>query len=325
MYRLTMILIWGLLLFSGYWFAGAQLVQTGADRAARLLADQGVDMQVGSVATTGFPAQFATTVTDVQLVHADWAWQGAAVDVQADSLRPFAVNLTFPTEQTLRIAGQTLRATSEDWQAEASVRPTARLAFDRGSLRMGRTEIVSDDGWQLGLRRMAATLALAPGQTARYDARIEAEEISLPAVLRNRIDPQGQLGVQVTSVRGAAQVGLARPLDRNLQGRVPDVDHLALDNLQINWGPVTVQMSGDVAVDAAGVPTGQIMLRTRQWATVVDLMIAADVIDARIADTVTRLAGFAADAEGMLEIPVAFQDGVTLVGGVPVGPAPRLR
>lgn len=325
MYRLVVTLIWAVLLFCGYWFGASQLLQAGPDRAAGVLARDGVDLRYGSVATTGFPAQFELVVTDVELAHSDWTWQGARLDMKADSLHPLAVNVTLPQEQTLRIAGQTLRVTSEDWQAEASVRPTARLSFGSGSLRMGRTEIVSDDGWQLGLRRLAATLALVAGQTASYDARIEAEDIVLPAALRNRIDPQGQLGPQIALVSGMAELTLAQPLDRNLQGRLPDLDRLALDDLRLAWGPVTAQMAGEIAVDAAGIPTGQITLRTRQWETVVDLLIAADVIDAGIADTVTGLAGFMADADGMLTIPAAFRDGVMLLGPVPVGPAPRLR
>ncbi|WP_322890748.1 MULTISPECIES: DUF2125 domain-containing protein [unclassified Yoonia] len=325
MYRLVVTLIWAVLLFSGYWFAASQVLLSGPDRAAGVLARDGVDLRYGSVATTGFPARFEMAVTDVELAHADWTWRGARLDVQADSLRPLAVNVTLPQEQTLRFAGQTLRVTSEDWQAEASVRPTARLSFDSGSLRMGRTEVMSDDGWQLALRRLDATLDLVGDQGARYDARIVAEDIALPDVLRDRIDPQGLLGAQVASLSGAGRMTLSRPLDRNLQGRFPDVDRLALEDLRIAWGPVTAQMAGEIAVDAAGIPTGQITLQTRQWKAVVDLLIAADVIDAGIAETVTRLAGFMADADGMLTIPVAFQDGVTLVGLVPVGPAPRLR
>ncbi|WP_019955887.1 DUF2125 domain-containing protein [Yoonia vestfoldensis] len=325
MSRLIAILIWAALLYSGYWVAASQLLQAGPDRAAVRLADDGVDLRFGSVATTGFPARFDTRLTDVRLAHAGWSWQGARLDVQADSLRPLAVNVTFPHDQTLVIAGQTLRVTSEDWQADASVRPTARLAFDRGSLRMGRTDVLSDAGWHLGLARFDASLALVGDHSARYDARIEAEDIALPAGLRDQIDPAGRLGAQVAAIRGIARLTLARPLDRNLQGRFPDLDHLMLDDLRIDWGPVTAEMSGEIDVDAAGLPTGQIMLRTRQWETMVDLLVAGDVIDAGIARTVTRLAGFMANADGMLDIPVAFQDGVTLVGLVPVGPAPRLR
>jgi hypothetical protein len=325
MHRLMMILIWATLLFSGYWFAGSQLLQAGPDKAAELLADEGVELRVGSVATTGFPARFDTRLTDVRLVHEAWAWQGARLNVQADSLHPLAVNLIFPEEQVLTIAGQTLRVTSDDWQADASVRPTARLSLDRGSLQMGRTDIVSDKGWTMGLSRLATSLALVGDRGARYDARLDAEDIILPATLRDQIDPQGRLGPEVRSVRGIGRLTLARPLDRNLQGQMPDLTHMALEALRIDWGPVTAEMSGEVSIDAAGIPTGQIMLRTRQWETAVDLLMTAGVIDARVAETITRLAEFMADADGMLSIPVAFQEGVMLVGLVPVGPAPRLR
>lgn len=323
--RLTKILILAVLLFGGYWFAGSQLLQAAPDRAARLLAAQGVDMQVGSVTTTGFPAKFQTRLGDLRLTHAAWAWQGTGLELQADSLRPLAVNVTLPPEQDLRIAGQSLHITSAAWQIAAALRPSTRLPFDRASLRMGRSEIASEAGWQMGLRALAMTLALAPDQETIYDATLTAEAITFPALMRDQIDPQGQLGPQLDAVRGAARLTLARPLDRNLQGQLPDLDHIALDDLQIDWGPVTVQMSGDIAVDAAGMPTGVIMLRTRQWQIVIDLLIASGVIDAGLAQTVTRFAGFMVDGDGVLNLPLTFQDGVALVGPVPVGPAPRLR
>ena len=84
-------------------------------------------------------------------------------------------------------------------------------------------------------------------------------------------------------------------------------------------------MSGDIAIDAAGMPTGVIMLRTRQWQTVIDLLITSGTIDAGLAQTVTRLAGFLVDGNGVLNIPLAFQDGIMLAGPMPIGPVPRLR
>lgn len=325
MYRLTMIVILAVLLFSGYWFAGSQLLQAAPDRTARLLAAEGVDLQVGSVATTGFPARFDTGLTDLRLTHPAWAWQGARLDIQADSLRPLAATVTFPSEQTLRIAGQSLRVTSQDWQISAALQPTTRLAFDRGSLRMANSEVVSDAGWQTGLGGLVAIIALAADQEAIYAMTLTADDITFPRLLRDQIDPQGTLGPQLDAVRGAARLTLARPLDRNLQGRLPDLDHVALDDLQIDWGPVTVQMSGDIAIDAAGMPTGVIMLRTRQWQTVIDLLITSGTIDAGLAQTVTRLAGFLVDGNGVLNIPLAFQDGIMLAGPMPIGPVPRLR
>jgi hypothetical protein len=172
---------------------------------------------------------------------------------------------------------------------------------------------------------LAATIASAADQEAIYDVTLTADSITFHRLLRDQIDPQGTLGPQLDAVRGAARLTLARPLDRNLQGQLPDLDHIALDDLQIDWGPVTLQMSGDIAIDAAGMPTGVIMLRTRQWQTVIDLLIAARIIDAGLAQTVTRLAGFMVDGDGVLNIPLAFQDGIMLAGPVPVGPVPRLR
>jgi hypothetical protein len=325
MRRLIPMLIWAALLYSGYWVAASQLLRTGPDRAVAVLAQEGVALDFGSVTTSGFPARFDTQITDLRLVHADWSWQGKALDLQADSYRPLAVNLIFPQEQTLTIAGQTLRIISQDWQAEAAVRPTAMLSFDRGRVAMGHTEVMSSDGWTLGLADLTASLAHAGGGAATYDADLAARQVDLPAALRDRIDPRGVLGPQVRAITGAARLTLARPLDRDLQGRLPDVDQVILQDLRLDWGPVTAQMSGEIAIDATGLPTGQFMLRTRQWQQVVDVLISAGVIDAAMSTTITRLAGYMADADGMLTVPVAFQDGVTLVGLVPVGPAPRLR
>lgn len=325
MRRVLSLLVWGALLYSGYWFAGSQALQHGAQSAAVALAEDGVDLDYGSVTVAGYPARFDMALADVSASAAGWGWHAPSLRIEADSYRPLSVNLTFPQEQRVTFAGQSFQVRSDNWQADASVRPNAMLSFDRGQVRMGRTEVVSDQGWQLGLARLDASLALVGGQGASYDARLDAEQIDLPADLRERIDPAGRLGPHVAAVNGAARLTLARPLDRDLQGRLPDLDNIALDDLRFDWGPVSVQLTGDIAIDRAGMPTGQMTLRTRQWQAVVEVLTGAGIIDARIADTVTRLAGYMADADGLLTVPVAFQDGVTLVGLVPVGPAPRLR
>ncbi|MFN3663868.1 DUF2125 domain-containing protein [Yoonia sp.] len=313
------------LIYSVYWFAASQVLRAGADKAAVALAEEGIDLRIGAVDTAGFPARFDLALRDVQIAQAGWGWQGAVLHVQADSYNPLAVQLAFPLEQTLVLGGQTLRVTSQDWRADAAVRPNARLSFDRGHVQMGQTIAVSDAGWQMGLAQMHAGLAHVAGTSASYDADLAAERIDLPLVLRDRIDPAGRLGPQVGSVSGNSRLTFARPLDRDLRGVLPDLDHLALHDLRLDWGPVAVAASGDIAIDSAGLPTGQITLRTGQWEILVDVLTSAGVIDTGVASTISRLAGFMADADGVLTVPVTFQDGVMLVALVPVGPAPRLR
>lgn len=322
-------LIWGLvwlgLLYSGYWFAVSQILQTGADRAGALLADQGADLTIGSVTTTGYPVRFDTVLHDLHLAGTDWAWHAPQITLQADSYRPLSLGMRFAQDQVLRLADQTLLLGGENWHAHIALRPTPLLAFDAGWLRMGAKTVVSDAGWQFDLGQLAAGLTDAGGLDPSYDAELTAERLVLPAPLRDQIDPAATLGPEIEAITGAARLVFAQPLDRDLQGALPDLDQITLHDLRFDWGSVTLQASGDVAIDSVGIPTGRIDLRSQQWGLLLDFLIAAGLIEPSVRNAITRVAGFMADADGVLTVPLVFQEGMMLVGPVPVGPAPRLR
>ncbi|WP_322895284.1 MULTISPECIES: DUF2125 domain-containing protein [unclassified Yoonia] len=325
MRRLFWTLIWVALIYSLYWFGVSQLLQTGVQRASAVLAEDGVDLTVGSVTTTGYPARFHTDLRDLRLVHPDWTWQAPQVRLQADSYRPLTVDVTFPQEQIISVAEQELRVSSDDGTAAVTLRPTGMLGLDRASLAITQMQVMSDAGWQLGLGQVTARLVHMGGPDAVYDVDFGVAQVTLPSGLLDQIDPDGSLGAELQSIAGAAHMTLAAPLDRNVQGSFPDIDHLDLRDLQVAWGPVMAEMSGEIAINAAGVPSGQIILRSGQWQILLAVLTRAGVIDERVATTMTRVARFMADADGVLSVPVAFRDGVMLVGPVPVGPAPVLR
>ena len=325
MRRLISLLIWIAALYSGYWFAVAQTLQFGSDKAVEALAETGVDLRFGSVTTTGYPSRFETTVTDLNVGHADWSWQGAQVVFYADSYRPLSITLRLSRDQLLAVAGQNLRISSEEFRSDLSLQPTPQLAFDKGQVILGATRLASDAGWQLDLGALTARLAQSNEGAAVYDADLTAKDLILPAILRDQIDPDAVLGADLRQIIGAAQLTLSDPLDRHLQGRPPSLDHIILHDLQIDWGPLTVALAGAVAFDADGIPEGQITLRTTEWQIVLDILTRAGLINAVATNSVTLLARFMADADGVLSLPFTFQDGITLLGPVPVGPAPRLR
>lgn len=325
MRRLIWILIWLGLIYSGYWFVVSQALQGAPDRAAAVLAGDGVDLSVGSVATTGYPSQFTTTISEPRLTGPDWTWQGPQMTLRAASYNPLAVAVVLPSQQSLTLAGQNLQVTSQDWQIDVALRPTLDLALDAVQVATGPIAAVSDADWQTQVARLQASLIRQDGQDRSYDADIDLAGLVLPATLAAHIDPTDALGPEIAALNGVGQLVFAAPLDRRLQGRMPMLDRITLDEMQLDWGPVTVNLAGTVTIDAAGLPSGQFTAQTGQWQIVLDVLTQAGVVDTRMAGTITRLAGFMAGADGVLSVPVVFRDGVMLIGPVPVGPAPRLR
>lgn len=325
MRRLFATFLFATVLYSVYWLAVSQAVRIGADQAVRTHADAGSLLQLGSVTTSGYPARFDILVRDPAVVHPDWTWQAAQITLQAQSYRPLTFALELPQNQQLSIAGESVQVTSRTLRAAFALRPHPDLDLVSGQVVMAGLSLGLGEWRQFGLAALEANLVQAAPGSGVYETDLAAAEITLPAAWRARIDPAGQLGETLQQISGGARLTLSAPLNRQRLGRLPDLDQLTLHDLRIEWGPLMLDLSGEIILDAVGVPTGQITLQTGQWQIVVDGLTQAGIITPRISTAISGLAGFLSGSDGILRIPVTFQDGVMLIASVPVGPAPVLR
>jgi hypothetical protein len=328
MRRLTFLVIFLSILYSGYWFVGARAVAYGTQTAITQARADGWGLTYAEITTIGFPSRFDTTLTDLSLSPQDEAWQWVApfVQVFALSYQPNRVIAAFADDQTVRIGNQTLQLTTDGLRASAGVAANTALSFDDATVEVGTAQVVSSFGWQVSADRALLAFRADPAAENRYDAYFDADQIVLPASVVQQIDPAGTLGAAVTRAVFDSVVTFDQPLDRHAfdgRGPEPKATRFTLRNLTLTWGLVEIRAQGAFDIDAQGNPDGRITFRTDQWREVIDLMVAAGVIDAGIAPTVVTFASAMATEGGAPEFPIVFNAGRMSLGLLPIGAAPQ--
>ncbi|MBR9843208.1 MAG: DUF2125 domain-containing protein, partial [Rhodobacteraceae bacterium] len=80
-------------------------------------------------------------------------------------------------------------------------------------------------------------------------------------------------------------------------------------------------------IDAAGYPQGEITLRATNWREIVALARQSEELPKAVIDGVEQGLEFLSAMAGnpkTLDIPLNFRGGLTRIGPVPIGPAPKI-
>lgn len=330
MRRLTFFVFFLAAVYSGYWFVGSRAVEAGARNAISRAQADGWQFSLTSLDTIGFPSRFDTTVMDIAVAPPDrrWAWQAPFVQVFALSYQPNRIIAAFANDQSVRIADQTITIASDGLRASVGVKADTDLTFDALTAEVGDVSLRSDFGWEISLDRALAAMRAHPQTQARYDLYLDAANVVLPAGVVRDIDQAAQLGDTISGIVFDAALLFDRPLDRHAfdgSGPAPLATNFTLNEFNMRWGRITIRADGDVAIDERGNLDGRIVFRSDQWREMIDIMVAAGIIDAGVAPTVTNVATAMALGGGTLELPLVFRNGTLFIGPLPVGSAPRLR
>lgn len=307
------------------WLALARAVHWGADRAAVVLAADGVDLRRADLRVSGYPSAIDARISDLALTgpQGRWAWHAPDLRLRADSWRPWDLQLDLPPLQQISWQGGTAQIASDAAQLRLRLRPDPALGLAQAGFMLTAVQLRHDAGWALGFGSASADLVQAG---AGYDARLGLRDLDLPAPWRAMIDLRGVLGQALVQLDGRAQLRFAQPLDRHWPaGRAPVPSQIDLADVTLAWGDIGLRLTGDLRVDAAGVADGQLELRTAQWPLILQMLTNAGVIDADMARNATRLAAFWVAGDGMLTLPVQITGGVVAVAGFAVLALPPLR
>ena len=328
MRRLTFLVLFIAAAYSAYWFIGSRAVENGTESIIAQARSDGWDLSYTTLNTTGFPSRFDTTVTDLSVSPSGegWQWSVPFLQVFALSYQPNRIIAAFSNEQSVRIGGQVIDIESDSLRASAGVSANSDLSFDDATVEVGALAAQSDFGWAVTMDRALGAFRTQPAAENRYDAYFEIEGITLPADVARQIDPSGTLGPVIANTVLDSAVTFDQPLDRHAfdgVGALPLATNFTLRNFTLHWGQVTVRAQGGFDIDAQGIPDGRITFRSEQWREMIEMMVAAGVIDPSIEPTVMNIASAMALGGGALELPLVFKGGAMSIGPLPIGPAPR--
>ena len=326
MKRLLVLIVALALGYSGYWFVGARTMKSTAIDTFADMQDAGWAVRYDKLNTRGFPSRFDTTVMDLDLQSPDGRIRYAApfLQVFALSYRPNHIIAAFPPTQEVTVAGTRIAFESEALKLSARLAADVDLSLEETTATAEVVRLLLPEGQRIKLG--PTLMALRAGATdTEFDAFARSETITLPIDLWRTMFPQEDLPLDIGEVRidaiittdtGISRTSLARPGG-------PRVTAIALKDAVMNWGDTVLALSGDLEIDTAGVPTGQLRVEMTAWEPLLTGLSNAGLIDANQLQLLENMGRAMAAGAETLDIPLTFRDGLIYIGPIPVGPVPR--
>tara|TARA_R110002051_G_scaffold93824_2_gene163617 strand:- start:35730 stop:36719 length:990 start_codon:yes stop_codon:yes gene_type:complete len=329
MRKLTILVLALAAIYSGYWFVGAAAVERTATAQIEQMRQDGWTLDYESLKTQGYPSRFDTTVTTFNVItpSGNLAWQAPFMEVLSLSYKPNEIILALPDRQNLTLGGVPLTLTSDRLRASATVAANTDIDLTRFTAEVRLMTADSASGTVFSLSN--ALIALRPTENAplSYDTFLNIDDLALPLPLRQIIDPTNKFPPILSQITIDASITTDRKLDRNviMDLRRPQIDALKLNGMTLAWGPLSLRGQGEVTIDPDGVPAGQFTLEAQNWREMVQMAVNAGLIERRVSNTLQNMGAILAGGSNNLSLPVSFQNGMMLIGPVPLGPAPRFR
>lgn len=329
MRRLTILVLALAAIYSGYWFIGAAAVERTATAQIAQMRLDGWTLDYESLNTRGYPSRFDTTVSTFNVIppSGDLAWQAPFVQVLSLSYKPNEVILALADRQDLTLGGVPMTLTSDGLRASALVAANTDLDLTRFTVEVGQMRADSSAGTMFSLSNALVALRAAKDAPLLYAAFADINDLALPVSLRQILDPAGNFPAILSQMTIDASITTDRKLDRNVitDLRRPQIDAFKLNGMTLAWGPLSLRGKGEVTIDRSGIPTGQFTLEAQNWREMVQMAVNAGLIEQGVSETLENMGTILAGGSNSLSLPVSFQNGLMLVGPVPVGPAPRFR
>lgn len=327
------ILIWLLVLgaagWSGYWFVASNGVGRGLETWLEARTAEGWQAE-GSVATTGFPMAFETTISDIALADPETglAWNAPELQLSAPAWAPTAVEARLPGTQTVSSPFERIDIDSEEMLARLSLDPGPDLTLIASEINMRGVSLASTADWTAALASGVLASQRAGSDALAHDIKFETRDFRPSGSVLLNLDPTGTLPDVFEELTVRARVTFDAPWDRRaIEERRPQITHVDLGGIRARWGRMEFQAAGEVSVNGDGIPEGRITVRADNWREMLAVGQATGLVPEAFAPTIERGLELLAELSGnpeTIDAPLSFQDGFVSFGPVPLGRAPRL-
>lgn len=316
--------------WSGWWLAGARWAEAGLGLWLDARRAEGWLAEAGAVRLAGYPLRFEMTIEGLDLADPETglSWSAPAFRLEAFGWNPTGVTAIWPASQVVATPEQRIEITASGMEAALALLPGPALTLDRAEAALAEAALISSAGWQARLAEARLSAARATGGENRLDLVFEVARLEPSAPLLALLDPAGRLPRTIDLVSVDATMGFDAPWDRYaVERRRPQPRALDLRRLKASWGRLDLEAAGDLAVDAEGIPTGEIQIRAVNWREMVAIGVDSGLIPEAFAGSLEsglELLAAAAGNPETLELPLGFRRGLVALGPIPLGPAPRL-
>ncbi|RKF13873.1 DUF2125 domain-containing protein [Roseovarius spongiae] len=333
MRTLLAIIVLAALGWAGYWFVGAGAARAGFtawfdDRRA-----EGWVADYADLSISGFPNRFDASFGDIALADpgTGLAWEAPFFQILALSYRPNHVIAIWPDTQLIATPLEKYQVASDDMRASLVLEPRLGLTLERAHFTSKGLRVTPEGQsapWRAAELRLAADRVPADARPD-YHLGFLAEALTPPGEWLSRFDPEGSLPDTFGLLRADLSVIFDKPWNRSaIEEARPQPRRIRLKLAEAMWGRLSLAAAGEVTVDEAGTPTGEIMVKARNWREMLRLARQSGALPETLAgpleDGLTMLSRLAGNPK-TLDIPLKFSGGRVWLGLAPIAAAPVLR
>ena len=330
---LTTVIIIAAAAWAGYWFIGQTGVQTGFTKWFEQRRAEGWMADYTDLTVQGFPNRFDTVITGLTLADPDTglAWNAPQFQINALSYRPNHVIAVWPATQRLSTPLEKYSVESNDMRASLVLDRSTALTVQRTTLTAEQLAIRPEaEGEATSVQALRLAADHVPLKNlATYRLGLAADGLAPALSWRDSVDPTGRLPETFDALSMDMTVTFDKPWDRTaIEDARPQPRQIDIRLAEARWGQLELQVAGEMEVDSTGHPTGDIMIKARNWRDILELAVNAGAMPKGMADTVGDGLGLIAQMAGnptTLDIPLGLRNGRVFLGPVPIGPAPNLR
>ncbi|QGX97376.1 DUF2125 domain-containing protein [Roseovarius faecimaris] len=319
--------------WSGYWYMASSGVQAGLARWLDERRAEGWVAETSEITVQGYPNRIDTTLSDIELADpaTGLAWSAKFLQILALSYRPNHVIAIWPPAQQLATPYDRFELASTDMRASLILMPNSELTLERLTLTADDLAITREDAnHSAELTRLTlAAERVAVDPEPNYRLGLAADGFAPALRWRTQIDPRGTLPETLDALTVDMTVTFDAPWDRFAIERArPQPRKIKLRLAEARWGQLELLVAGDLSVDEAGMPTGRLTVKARNWRDILDLGVASGAVPEGLAGSLRDGLGLLSQLAGnpnTLDLPLEFARGRVFLGPVPIGPAPVLR
>jgi hypothetical protein len=316
--------------WSGYWFVGAKGSKAGFEAWFQQQRDRGVTAEYSDLSVQGFPNRFDAGFSDLSLAdpRQGIGWEAPFFQILALSYQPTHIIAVWPDSQVLTTPDDRFEIASEDMRASLKIEASTLLGL-KSAVMTAQGLIVTptrQDIEPTSVEKITLAVEHITDTPANYRLGFNADGITPAAALVVQFDPERTLPKQVTEISADLSVRFDQPWDRKaLEGTLPQPRHIEITKVEARWGQLHLNASGALEIDPAGIATGEIIIRVRNWRDIFALAVTAGAITEGVAAPMENALGLmaqAADDPEAVDIPIKFEQGFIFAGPVSLGPAP---
>lgn len=315
-------------LWSGWWFLASTTAERAVQNWLSARQSEGWQAEVRQITRSGFPVKLSMLINAPKLADpaTGIALQMDHLTLSAPAWWPGDVTLTLP-DTPIRMASLNglIDLQADEGQAILHLHPGPSLQLETMEATSGLWQITTPQGALLSGSDFTTSMVQDADTPERYTLDINTKDLTPGTLLRIGVPSDWPLKFDAFTAQITATFDTA--WDRHaLADRRPQPRQITISDADIRWGALRLGASGDLDVDANGLPTGTLALKVEQWREAVNIAQASGVLAAGFRPQAETVLGMLANMGGdpeTLNLTLSFKGGAMSMGPIPLGPAPR--